>query len=100
MELISPNEMRALEMNVEHFGLPLNTLMETASAGVVTLAKTHKSLKNTSVNIYCGLGGNGGDGFVAARYFHLNSAKVTVYVLGSPQKITHPASVVNYALLK
>ncbi|MHA2407158.1 MAG: NAD(P)H-hydrate dehydratase [Candidatus Ranarchaeia archaeon] len=100
MELISPNEMRALEMNVEHFGLPLNSLMETAGASIVTHAKTQKSLKNASVDVYCGLGGNGGDGFVAARYFLLNNAKVTVFLLGTPKKITHPASVVNFALLE
>ena len=65
--LITSREMRALEVNAEYYGMSLLQLMENAGRKIAeeTISRFPNS-KN--VVVFCGLGGNGGDGFVAARH--------------------------------
>jgi NAD(P)H-hydrate epimerase len=57
-------------------------------------------IKEKNVLIFAGLGGNGGDGFVAARHFLSKGAKVKVITLGNPSHIKHKSTLENYNKLR
>jgi hydroxyethylthiazole kinase-like uncharacterized protein yjeF len=96
---ISSREMRALEANAEYFGISLLQLMENAGRNVAEeISARFDSSK--SVAIFCGLGGNGGDGFVAARHLLSLGFKVTVILAGREKEISHEAAAKNLAALR
>ncbi len=66
MKTISSEEMQALDLNCEYFGLSRIQLMENAGKGIAD--EILKRFKEGKVAIYAGTGNNGGDGFVAARF--------------------------------
>ena len=67
-ETITTSKMRALETNAEYYGISLLQLMETAGRNIAEEIASRFNSKKTKVTIFCGSGGNGGDGFVAARH--------------------------------
>mgnify|MGYP000969161046 CR=1 FL=1 len=78
---VSSREMRALETNAEYFGIALLQLMENAGRNIAEeVAKN--TAKGKRVAIFCGLGGNGGDGFVAARHLLTRDFEVTIVLAG------------------
>ena len=98
---ITVEDMRALEINVALKGLSIETLMENAGRSVASLIECEKGdVKGLRVDVVAGKGGNGGDGFVAARYLSLAGAFVRVHLLYHPSMISHKASRKNYELLK
>jgi NAD(P)H-hydrate epimerase len=86
MEYITPEQMRALEINSEYFGVPVSTLMENAGRQVFLALKRKFRLKGKTVVVYCGTGNNGGDGFVAARHLEKAGADVSVILVGKGVK--------------
>ena len=70
--------MRAVEINAEYFGISLLQLMETAGRNVAEEIIARFNPKETRVAIFCGSGGNGGDGFVAARHLLCLGFKVEI----------------------
>jgi len=96
---ITSREMRALEMNAEYFGVSRLQLMENAGHNVaLEVASRFKPEK--SVAIFCGLGGNGGDGFVAARHLSSMDFRVTVILSGKAEEITDKAALENWEALQ
>jgi len=96
---ITSREMRALELNAKYFGVPPLLLMENAGHNVaLEIASRFKPDK--SVAIFCGLGGNGGDGFVAARHLSSVGFKVTVVLAGKAKEISHKAALENWNALQ
>ena len=92
-------EMRALEVNAEYFGISLLQLMETAGHNVaVEIASRFP--REQKIAVFCGLGGNGGDGFVAARHLASMGFKVTVILAGKSREVTHVAALQNLCALK
>jgi hydroxyethylthiazole kinase-like uncharacterized protein yjeF len=92
--------MRALETNAEYFGISLLQLMENAGRSVA-LEVASRFKKDQRVVIFCGLGGNGGDGFVAARHLlSLGFGKVAVIVAGRSGDVSHEAAKRNWAALQ
>jgi NAD(P)H-hydrate epimerase len=91
--------MRALEINAEYFGVNLLQLMENAGHSVAaeTIARFRK---NREAVLLCGLGGNGGDGFVAARHLLAAGFEVSVVLLGRARDINHPAAKTNWTILE
>ena len=81
--MITSREQKAIDLNSEYFGTPISKLMENAGREVAKEALTHTKKKDPLVHIYCGTGGNGGDGFVCARY--LKNAQVKIFTLGTPK---------------
>ena len=75
---ISSQEMRTIETNAEYFGISLLQLMETAGRNVAEEIASRFQPKKTKVTIICGTGGNGGDGFVTARYLRCLGFKVDI----------------------
>ena len=99
LEPITSREMRALELNAEYFGVSQLQLMENAGHNIaLEIASRFKPDK--SVAIFCGLGGNGGDGFVAARHLSSLGFKVTVILAGKAKEISHRATLENWNALQ
>ena len=61
-----PLEVRVLDTNASHHGVPQATLMENAGRGVAEVVMERFDCRRCC--ILCGPGNNGGDGLVAARY--------------------------------
>jgi len=99
-ETITTPEMRALETNAEYYGVSLLQLMETAGRNVAEEIATRFQPKKTRVAIFCGSGGNGGDGFVAARYLTCLGFKVEVILAGKASDITSESAKKNWVALQ
>jgi len=98
-DAITSREMRALEVNSEYFGVSRLLLMENAGHCVACqLASRFKPGK--SVAVFCGLGGNGGDGFVAARHLSSMGFKVTVILAGKSKDISDKEALQNLKALQ
>ncbi|MBS7614575.1 NAD(P)H-hydrate dehydratase [Candidatus Bathyarchaeota archaeon] len=79
--------MRALELNAEYYGISRLQLMENAGKNIATEILNRFKPKETKIAVFCGLGGNGGDGFVAARHLACQGFKVDVFLAGKAQQI-------------
>jgi NAD(P)H-hydrate epimerase len=99
-ETITTSDMRTLERNAEYYGLTLLQLMETAGRNVSEEIAARFKPKNTCVSIFCGSGGNGGDGFVAARYLNCLGFKVEVILAGKSSNITSETVQRNWIALQ
>jgi len=99
MAVITSREMRALEVNAEYFGISLLQLMENAGRSVAAEVVSRFPI-GQRVAIFCGLGGNGGDGFVAARHLADSGFKVTIILSGRAKDITHEAALKNFSVVK
>ncbi len=91
--------MRALEINSEYFGISLMQLMENAGSNIAKEIALRFS-KDNKVTIFCGLGGNGGDGFVAARHLLSLGFKVSVFLIGKNKFIKHESALKNWNSLQ
>jgi len=99
-ETVSTLEMRAIEINAEYFGVSLLQLMETAGRNIAEEIAARFQPKKTKVAIFCGSGGNGGDGFVAARYLTCLGFKVEVILAGKAQNIVSLSAQKNWIALQ
>ena len=81
--ILTPQEMLAAEQAVFNTGTDRFTLMQRAGEAVAEFVHAH--WPNGRIQILCGPGGNGGDGFVAAAKLAKFWRKVDVYC-------THPVS--------
>jgi NAD(P)H-hydrate epimerase len=97
--IITSREMRALEVNAEYFGVSLLQLMENAGHNVA-LEIASRFSREQKIAILCGLGGNGGDGFVAARHLLSMGFNVSVILAGKGKEITHDAALKNWCALQ
>jgi len=96
---VSSREMRALETNAEYFGIALLQLMENAGRNIAEeVAKN--AAKGKRVAIFCGLGGNGGDGFVAARHLLTRDFEVTIVLAGKSRDISHESTLQNWRAIQ
>jgi ADP-dependent NAD(P)H-hydrate dehydratase / NAD(P)H-hydrate epimerase len=96
---ITSREMRALELNAQYFGISLLQLMENAGRSVAQETIT-RFQKNKKAVVFCGLGGNGGDGFVAARHLLAEDFEVTIVLVGRSRDINHEAALSNWGILQ
>ncbi|VVB65571.1 ADP-dependent (S)-NAD(P)H-hydrate dehydratase [Candidatus Gugararchaeum adminiculabundum] len=76
---------KIMDWNLGSYGLSVEQAMENVGKGVAGEVEK-KFGKGKRIAIFCGLGNNGGDGSVAARYLCVKN-KVTVYLLGEPSGI-------------
>jgi len=94
-EPITSRDMRALEMNSEYFGVSRRQLMENAGRQVA-LEVASRAKPEKTVAIFCGLGGNGGDGFVAARHLVALGCKVAIVLAGKARQISNKTALENW----
>lgn len=89
MRLATAADIRRLDDRAEkEFGLSRLVLMENAGLSVVlAMERVFGSLEGKRVTLFCGKGGNGGDGFVAARHLVAHGASIVVGLVGSPEDL-------------
>jgi hydroxyethylthiazole kinase-like uncharacterized protein yjeF len=95
---MNPKDMMVIDANAEAMGIPKSSLME--NAGRCIAKKIIKISKPCKVAIFAGTGGNGGDGFVAARYLLNKGYEIEIFLLGHPLRINSPESRKNWEVLK
>lgn len=91
MRLVTAEQMRQVDREtIENYGIPGPELMENAGRGIAEriAAAVMSSVIGSSVAVICGKGNNGGDGFVVARHLAEMGARVTIYYLGPPEKMS------------
>ncbi|ABR55884.1 NAD(P)H-hydrate dehydratase [Methanococcus aeolicus] len=117
---ISPKEMNITDNNCEYLGIPKMVLMENAGKSIADEVVNYlvKNNKN-KIFVFCGLGNNGGDGFVAIRHligycdymdkiskssgfirFPSLRSEITVILLGKEKEIKTYESKENFKILK
>ena len=80
-----------------YYGLESRILMENAGNGIASIIMS-KFGKNKKIAVFSGLGNNGGDGFVAARFLSKEN-KVSVFLIGSERDIKTKIASENWKLL-
>ena len=96
---ISSDEMAIQDINSEYLGIPRYLLMENAGVQIATFCKKLLTKPTSRVAIFCGTGGNGGDGFVVARHLH-DLFTVEVFLAGSSFKIKSKRAEKNFRALQ
>ena len=74
--------------------------MENAGKSVADEIASRVKPKNTPVAVFCGSGGNGGDGFVAARHLTCLGFKVEVLLVGKSSDIVNEETQRNWLALQ
>jgi NAD(P)H-hydrate epimerase len=92
--------MRALELNSEYFGVSRLQLMENAGRAVAEEILARFKPSETKVAVFCGLGGNGGDGFVTARHLASYGFQVTIVLAGRSKDIRDEEARKNWLALR
>jgi hydroxyethylthiazole kinase-like uncharacterized protein yjeF len=91
-------DMKVIDANANAMGISKLSLME--NAGKCIADKIIDISKPCKVTIFAGLGGNGGDGFVAARYLLNKGFEIEVNIIGNPSRIKSPESLKNWKILE
>jgi NAD(P)H-hydrate epimerase len=97
--MLTGKEIHVLDINSEFYGTPAINLMENAGKNVADFITKKLKLKEKNIIFFCGVGNNGGDGFVAARYLS-EKYNITVFLLGKPTDIRTDISKKNFEKLK
>lgn len=92
------NDTDVIDANAESMGIPKSSLME--NAGSCIAKRIRKIKKPCKIAIYSGTGGNGGDGFVAARHLLNFKYEVEVFLIGHPSRIKSKESLKNWEVIK
>ena len=100
--LFTADEMRRLDRRaIEELGIPGPVLMENAGRGAaaVTAAFVERQRRRRGeIVIVCGKGGNGGDGFVAARELQRRRLRPRVFLLAPAAEVRGDAALKLRAL--
>lgn len=87
--MIDPIDMKITDINCEDLGLSRACLMESAGKSLaeeIGKISVYTFSKPVKIAIFTGSGGNGGDGFVAARYLLNRGFEVDIYLLSDSIK--------------
>jgi len=98
-DILTSEEMRAVEMNSEYLGIPKLILMENAGRAVAQAIMERFNV-GAKIAVVCGLGGNGGDGFVAARHLAGAGYQVEVLLLGRSGNIGSIEACTNWEAIE
>ena len=98
---ITVEQMYNIENKGHDMGFLKKFMMENAGAAAVRrLVEKLGNVDSKNILIFVGMGNNGGDGLVMARHLAGYGAKVTVMLLGSPDKIKTEESNWNWSILQ
>ena len=92
-ESLTSREFRAVDMNSSYYGVSTLQLMENAGRAVAEEVERRFDT-GSRVAVVCGPGGNGGDGFVAARHL-APKYRVEVFLVGISENIRSDDARVN-----
>ena len=99
-EVITTREMRTLELNAEYYGISRLQLMENAGRNVAVEIASRFKPRDGKIAVFCGMGGNGGDGFVVARHLSCLGYEVDIILAGRSRDITNEEARKNWYALK
>jgi len=98
---ITVDQMYNIENKGHAMGFLKKFMMENAGAAAVRrLIEKVGNVESKNILIFAGLGNNGGDGLVMARHLAGHGAKMTVMLLGTPEKIKTEESAWNWSILE
>ena len=98
MKISRVQEMREADASaIADFGFSQEILMENAGNAAFFTIQQVMAVDAKKFVVFCGVGNNGGDGLVVARKLHSNGARVSIFLLGDPQKFTGSAKL-NYEI--
>jgi NAD(P)H-hydrate epimerase len=87
MKVSRVSEMRELDRTaIEKYGIIEELLMENAGEALYFVMLHKCGIREKKFVVFCGMGNNGGDGFVIARKIHSTGGSVKVFILGDPEK--------------
>lgn len=87
MKVVTAAEMREIDRSaIEDYGIPAEVLMN--SAGKFAADFIIRRFPGTAVNIVCGTGNNGGDGFTAAYYLYNAGHPVSIILCGKRERVS------------
>jgi len=93
MKISSVAKVRDLDWTAgEKFGLTDELLMENAGLAAYGVIQNEIGIEERRFVVFCGVGNNGGDGFVIARKIHSNGGQVHVYIVGNRKRFAGPAA--------
>lgn len=93
MVVLSPERMAKYDRYaIENWGIPSTVLMENAGRGAYRLIKELYLTDRGRILIVCGMGNNGGDGFVIGRYALRDGHNVKVFLLGKKGELRGDAA--------
>lgn len=95
---MNPLDVMVADYNCEYFGIPRILLMENAGKSIADFVIDKTTYDE--VVIFAGSGGNGGDGFVAARHLLSKKCIVKVILLAPPSKIKSPDALTNWKIIE
>ncbi|MDD1763645.1 MAG: NAD(P)H-hydrate dehydratase [Methanobacteriaceae archaeon] len=95
---MTPKDMMVVDANAEAMGISRSSLME--NAGCSLAQKILEIVEPCRVTIFGGVGGNGGDGFVAARHLLNYGFEVEVLLLGHSCQIKSQETLTNWEILQ
>ena len=89
MFIVTSAEMQAMDrMTIERFGIPGRVLMENAGREAARVFRAHfPATAGGTVGVLAGRGNNGGDGHVIARCLAASGYPVTVFLLGTADRV-------------
>ncbi len=100
MKVCKVTEMQAMDAAaITEFGIPEELLMENAGSSSATVINQELGITGKSFTVFCGLGNNGGDGFVIARKIHSLGGQVKVFSFGDAECYEGVARL-NYDILR
>jgi NAD(P)H-hydrate epimerase len=91
--------MKELEEFALSKDVSLAELMENSGRAVYREIVKKYDLTGKRIIFFCGVGNNGGDGLVAARYFHENNHQVIVFLFGHKDNLSEEA-LLNYEAIR
>jgi NAD(P)H-hydrate epimerase len=98
---ITVKQMMQIEENGHQMGFLRKFMMENAGAAAVRrLVEKVGNVSSKKILVFAGLGNNGGDALVISRHLAGYGAKVTLVLLGNPDKIKTEESRWNWQLLE
>ncbi|MFH0701346.1 MAG: NAD(P)H-hydrate epimerase [Candidatus Woesearchaeota archaeon] len=97
--MITSQQMKELELFALSKDISLAKMMENAGRGAYKETIKRFDLSGKRIVLFCGPGNNGGDGLVAARYFHENNHPVIIFLFGDKDNLSEE-SLDNYNRIK
>ncbi|MEI8172371.1 MAG: NAD(P)H-hydrate dehydratase [Deltaproteobacteria bacterium] len=99
MKVSRVSEMRFMDRYaIEKLDIPEEILMENAGQASSFVLQKEVGIKGRKFVVFCGVGNNGGDGFVVARNIHSNGGSVKVFIIGDQGKFKGAAKT-NFHIL-
>ena len=103
IKIVSNAQMKAMDAyTIDDLGVPGVVLMENAGRQTYEFILEYLSdneIDATNIDVYCGKGNNGGDGYVIARHLFNDGYDVRIISVGDPDDLKGDARI-NYLICK